>query len=131
MEDEDNEFNTIGRSFINLSGLKMVIKLAGIFSFPKLMKYLNVTLIDYKTITYFRDIVRSNMAYRKKNGIVRNDMINILLDLKKGSLTDESTNEKDIDGDIGFATVHETKSVNKISGNEVQSKEHELYFIKF
>lgn len=47
------------------------------------------------------------MAGREKNNIVRNDMIQILMDAKKGVLKHEDSNNEDIK-EAGFATVEES-----------------------
>lgn len=68
-----------------------------------------------------RQLVHSNMEYCEKNGIVRNDMINMIMQLKKGTLTNvDDVADEDDEDDTGFATVNESPKnradVGKING---------------
>lgn len=56
---------------------------------------------------YFRDMIKKNMEYREANGINRPDMINLMMEAKKGTLKHSDVNSRQSD-DIGFATVQET-----------------------
>lgn len=73
---------------------------------PSLMKHLKLKLFDPKITHFFRKIVAETMKTRDDKGIVRKDMIHLLMEAKKGKLVHEKeTEEKTIDG---FATVEES-----------------------
>lgn len=49
---------------------------------------MNLRVLNKKYDDYFKKLVIDNMKYRKENNIVRNDVINILMDAKGMSLTE-------------------------------------------
>lgn len=55
---------------------------------------------------FFKNLVIETMEHREKNGIVRHDMIHLLMEAKKGTLVyEEDTNDS---SEAGFATVQES-----------------------
>lgn len=78
---------------------------------PKIAKLFNVSMFDAKVTTFFRSMVLDNMASRDEHGIFRPDMINILMNVKKGNALSNATDEKENDG---FATVEESSIGNKV-----------------
>lgn len=73
-----------------------------------------VKFLPKKLSDFFRNLVLGAMKYREENGIVRPDIIQLLMEARKGSLKyDVSHNEGN---DAGFATVVESaigKQTNK------------------
>lgn len=78
---------------------------------PKVAKLFNVSMFDGKVMTFFRSMVLDNMASREKHGIFRPDMINILMNVKKGNALSNATDEK---ADDSFATVEESSIGSKV-----------------
>lgn len=60
-------------------GFLQVFKLLLLEMLPKIMKYLRIHFLDEKVCDYFRNIVSSTISYRKKNSIVRPDMIHLMM----------------------------------------------------
>lgn len=76
---------------------------------PKVIKLLNLSLIDVTTSKYFKKLVLDAMDYRKKNNIVRLDMNNTLMKRRAG--TNEMNAETEQSETLefaGFATVEES-----------------------
>lgn len=76
---------------------------------PKFMKILGVSLIDKDINEFFKNATIDTMKFREEKGIVRHDMINLLMQAKKGQLNPNVNNnmeEKTVDG---FATVEESQ----------------------
>jgi cytochrome P450 family 9 len=63
-----------------------------------------VKIIDDEAKVFFQNIVHSNIKYREEHKIVRQDMINLLIQMKKNEVSVESEKKYD---DAGYATVHE------------------------
>lgn len=78
---------------------------------PKIAKLFNVSMFDGTVMKFFRSMVLDNMASRDKQGIFRPDMINILMNVKKGNALSNATDEK---ADDGFATVEESSIGSKV-----------------
>lgn len=70
------------------------------------MKALNISFFGKDVESFFQEAVFEMMKIREEKGIVRNDMINLLLQAKKGKLSHEIKNEKVLEG---FATVEESQ----------------------
>lgn len=90
----ENDFKKVGDVTMNPNGFLTVIKFFLLSLVPKLMKIFDISLLDRQTKKFFRQTVNETMDYREKNGIFRPDMINLLMQAKKGKLSQESTIEK-------------------------------------
>ncbi|KAL5283304.1 hypothetical protein ACFFRR_005905 [Megaselia abdita] len=86
LEDENNKFFKMGKAVINFTFFKL--QFLFFFNFKVISKFLNMRLLNKKYDDYFKTLVIDNMKYRKENKIVRNDVINILMDAKGMSLTE-------------------------------------------
>lgn len=116
LRDRVNEFFTTGVAVTNFGGAQ-ALKFFGYSSIPAVMDFFKVKFFSDDQTKFFRDLVHGNMSYREQNNIVRHDMINLLMEAKKGNLhhtSQDDTAEKD----IGFATVQESEigKTKKITG---------------
>lgn len=110
-ENPNNEFYLSGKKFLEFSSSKSALKVLLILLLPKVASFFNVSLIDGKVMKFFRSMVLDNMESRDKQGIFRPDMINILMNVKKGNSISNTTEEQVSDG---FATVEESSIGNKV-----------------
>lgn len=101
-EDKDNDFFKHGYSASNLDGIQGM-KFFAFQSIPKIMNFFKISLMHQHDTDYFRSMIRQNMKYREENNIFRPDMINLMMEARKGSLHHDIAND-----DIGFATTHES-----------------------
>jgi cytochrome P450 family 9 len=103
----DNDFQIMAEKISNFNNLKTSLKLAGFMIMPWIMKTLKITFFGKEVEVFFHEAVTETMKIREEQGIIRNDMINLLMQAKKGSLShDAKEDEKHIDG---FATAQEVK----------------------
>ncbi|XP_053608012.1 uncharacterized protein LOC128673884 [Plodia interpunctella] len=128
--DQDNEFYKMGKQASTFN-YKQLMKFFGFVSFPKLMAILKVSLFSDESKNFFKNIVMSTMRDRETHNIIRPDMINILMEAKKGKLVhDVKTSE---DADAGFATVEESsvgkKDVNRVWSDTDLIAQAVLFFI--
>ncbi|CAH0750663.1 unnamed protein product [Diatraea saccharalis] len=111
--EENNEFFRMGKILTNF-GLIFFLKFFLFTYFPSLSKMLNVKMFSEETAVFFKSLFLNTIVDRKKNNIIRPDMIHLLMQAQKGNLVHE---EKTKDIDAGFATVDEsaigTKTVNR------------------
>lgn len=106
-EDEVNEFYLNGKKILNFNSPKAALKLIALRLLPGLMKMMDINLTDSSLTKFFRKMVMDNIKTREKEGIFRPDMINILMNVKKGnSLSNVEKDEKQTNE--GFATVEES-----------------------
>ncbi|KAL5283300.1 hypothetical protein ACFFRR_005903 [Megaselia abdita] len=87
LSDETNEFYQMGKTVTNFTALQNM-KFLFVLNFKYLAKVLKIRLFEKKYDDYFIRLVTDAMKYRKENKIVRNDVINILMDAKGMSVSD-------------------------------------------
>jgi len=103
-----NDFHRIAGKVANFSSLLTTLKFAGYFAVPKLMRALKIKFFDEETTEFFQKAINETMKVREQQGIIRHDMINLLIQAKKGKLTHEKENENEKIVE-GFATVEESQ----------------------
>lgn len=65
-----------------------------LFAFPKISKFLKLKQFNKKITNFFYDVVGGSISYRETNKINRNDLLNMLIQLKnKGSIDGEVSTE--------------------------------------
>lgn len=105
-KDPNNTFQLIAQDFAKFGNFASILKFAGYLMAPKLMKLFNIKLFDGRINVFFQDAILNTIKVREEQGIIRHDMINLLMQAKKGILTHDSSDEKVSDG---FATVEESQ----------------------
>lgn len=95
----DDEFYLAGKTVTNFDGWQG-LKFLLFDSIPRIMKLFRVKFFDPKLMDYFRYVVKSAINYREKNNVFRPDMIELLMQARKGTL-DESgpSNARVVKGD--------------------------------
>uniref|UniRef100_U5EY79 Putative cytochrome n=1 Tax=Corethrella appendiculata TaxID=1370023 RepID=U5EY79_9DIPT len=108
---------------LSFKKFSMVLKFLLFRIFPGLLEKLKISFMDDELITYFKQIIRDTMNTREKQNIIRPDMINLLMQLKRGKsiLHENDSNAKEVEG---FATVEESE-IGKLGSSKVW-KETEL-----
>ncbi|CAO1329600.1 unnamed protein product [Diamesa tonsa] len=89
----DNDFQKVATTILKPNSILLITKYILLSLMPNLMKKLNISLSDRKTIQFFRKTVSDTMRIREKEGILRPDMINLLMEAKKGSLNHSNTED--------------------------------------
>lgn len=132
-ENENNEFYESGKKFQQVGSPIQTIKLAMILLLPKIASLLKISLIDSKVSTFFRSLVMDTIDHRFKQGIFRPDMINILMNVKKGNTEANNTMNTGTEEREGFATVQESsigsKSVKRVWTDDELVAQCLLFFL--
>ncbi|KAG6461806.1 hypothetical protein O3G_MSEX012872 [Manduca sexta] len=102
--EENNEFYTNGLATA-LAPFRRLLAL-GYSTFPSVMKKFNVKVFPTESKTFFKNLVLRTMKEREKHNIFRPDMIQLLMEAKKGKLTHDE--KASTETDIGFAAVEES-----------------------
>ncbi|XP_025263955.1 cytochrome P450 9e2-like [Camponotus floridanus] len=89
MKDPKNKFYVYGKEATNIFGLKSLF----LISFPTLGRIFNVKLISNHVSDFFKDIIRTTIATRDAENIIRPDMIQLMMDIRGK----EGRRELDID----------------------------------
>lgn len=90
LSDESNEFYQMGKAVTNFTALQN-LKFFFFLNFQYLAKLTKTKLFPEKYDHYFIRLVTDAMKYRKEHNIVRNDVINILMDAKGMSVTENGS----------------------------------------
>uniref|UniRef100_A0A1B0CWX8 Cytochrome n=1 Tax=Lutzomyia longipalpis TaxID=7200 RepID=A0A1B0CWX8_LUTLO len=114
LKDKENEFYMYGKSATDFSGINS-LKFFSIIQFPKLSKALGITLFSKQFCDFFRSLVWDTIRFREKENIVRPDMINLLIQARKGQLKHE---KEEVDNE-GYAVVQETRIGEAIHQNNL------------
>lgn len=89
---------------------------------PKLMKALGVNITSSDISAFFRPLVLDTMEVREKNNIFRPDMINLMMEVRKGNVHNQTkmggANKESGDVNDGFAAVEESQIGRKIVNRE-------------
>uniref|UniRef100_A0A8D8BAU1 Probable cytochrome P450 9f2 n=1 Tax=Culex pipiens TaxID=7175 RepID=A0A8D8BAU1_CULPI len=118
VQDRDNEFYTMGKKMMNFNRLIILLRVFAFRFFPGIMGKLGVDIVDREQLQYFSKIIRDTVGTREAHGIVRPDMIQLLMQARKGTLKhQEETNESS----AGFATVEESH-VGKVATGKAMTE---------
>ncbi|KAK4874010.1 hypothetical protein RN001_013370 [Aquatica leii] len=102
-EDEHNEFYVWGKELITTVGIRFIaFTLFSVLS--KIAKFLNTQMVPSSASKFFRRIVKDTINKREKEGLVRLDMIHLLMETRKGVTVSEDSNVPD----AGFAATAES-----------------------
>lgn len=78
LADPRNEFFRTGASLTE-GTTAFLLKFLGYSTVPRVMRALGVRLVKPADERYFRDVVRQTIEHRRQSNVVRNDMIDLLL----------------------------------------------------
>ncbi|XP_058832973.1 probable cytochrome P450 9f2 [Topomyia yanbarensis] len=130
VKDTGNDFYMMGKAMLNFLRTSVVVRMLGYSLFPGVMQKLGIDVIDRKQIRYFSNMVKETIKNRETHGIVRPDMIHLLMMAKKGTLKFQHETFKTIEG---FATVDEsnvgTASVTKTLTDAEITAQCMIFFI--
>uniref|UniRef100_A0AAT9UTK5 Cytochrome P450 6PZ20 n=1 Tax=Maconellicoccus hirsutus TaxID=177089 RepID=A0AAT9UTK5_MACHI len=93
LDNPNSEFRQTGKKLLEFR-FASVLRSLKINLPKKLMKLLNLTIMDLKTQNYFGDIVYKTVEYRERNNVTRNDFLDLLIALKNNS-TSKKYHEND------------------------------------
>lgn len=93
LRNKNEEIYVIGRSIIRQTFLNS-LKLIFAHLFPKLYKFLGLKFLPKRVYEFGREITIDAIKYREENGIVRPDVLQQLIEAKKGSLKFEESQEE-------------------------------------
>ncbi|XP_037909969.1 probable cytochrome P450 9f2 [Hermetia illucens] len=106
LTEKDNHFYNMSRKATNFTGLT-ALKFFLFSNFPRLMRLLRIRLFDESYANTFSSLVLDTMEERITKGTLRPDMINLLLEARKGTV--QVADLGTMDSNEGFATVEEAK----------------------
>ncbi|CAH0564726.1 unnamed protein product [Brassicogethes aeneus] len=107
LENRDNKFYLMGKEATDFSGFFRNLKFLGLMIVPRLFKIFSIGLFSKEVGAFFRDLITDTIRTREEKHIVRNDMINLLMEARKVSIYKQDDETTLVD--TGFATVEESE----------------------
>lgn len=105
LKQPENEFYLKGQDATDFAGFLKSLKFLINFISPTFADFFRIRLFNKSTTEYFKTLVRDTVNYREEKKIHRPDMINLLMEARKGTLKyEESNNQKE----AGFSSVEES-----------------------
>ncbi|KAF5280489.1 hypothetical protein FQA39_LY18054 [Lamprigera yunnana] len=105
LKDPKNEFFLMGKEATNFTGFWKLFSFLFIIYTPKFAPLIGARMLSTKVSNFFRKLVKGNIEFREKTGMVRPDMIHLLMEARKGILK----YEEDKILESGFAAVQESE----------------------
>ncbi|XP_011865322.1 PREDICTED: cytochrome P450 9e2-like [Vollenhovia emeryi] len=81
MRNPKNDFYVYGKKATNFTGF-ILLKLSVLKAFPWLARILRLTIIPEEVANFFRDLVKTTIKTREENGIVRPDMLQLMMEMR-------------------------------------------------
>lgn len=119
LKDKDNEFYMIIKKATTFNGMQ-AFKFVGYSMIPKLMKLLKIQIFQPSLQTFISRLVGDTMKQREDSGLIRLDMIHLLMQAKKEGIIQEDGGNSSKENE-GFAAVDESTI------KDSNSKRSELY----
>nr|XP_019557481.2 cytochrome P450 9e2-like [Aedes albopictus] len=116
---QDNEFYVHGSKMLQLTRLSVVARILGYRFAPTLMGRLGLDINDQAQNQYFSSLVKETVKTRNVEGILRPDMVHLLMQAKQGTLN----HQVEIEQNRGFATVDESTFTKTQSPNSMTEVE--------
>ncbi|KAI2474031.1 hypothetical protein C4B38_000115 [Diabrotica virgifera virgifera] len=99
----NNEFFLKGKEFLDLRNIKVMARFIVAMFLPKIAKLFNIKFLVPSIEKFFTKIIKDTIKLREEKGLVRPDMIHLLLEARKGNIHSEDQNIVD----AGYAIVEE------------------------
>ncbi|KAF2889773.1 hypothetical protein ILUMI_16400, partial [Ignelater luminosus] len=114
-EDKENEFYLMGQELSKIFTSIKHIKFLFYMKMPMIMEILKIPVFPKSVSTFFRGIIKDTLKVRRERGIIRPDMIHLLMEAKQGRL--EYVESKKLENS-GFAVVEEYTKLKNLQSKE-------------
>lgn len=104
-KEPENDFAKTAALVNNFTNWKTGLKILGYFMMRPIMLALKVRIIPKEVDEFFQKAVVETMNVREEKGIIRHDVINLLMQIRQGKLSHEQEEDASVEG---FATVQES-----------------------
>ncbi|XP_068081151.1 cytochrome P450 9e2 [Anabrus simplex] len=124
LTEKNNHFYTMGKAVTNFAGIKH-LKFLGFMLFPKVMEFFGIGFLGKNEKQFFSDLVHQTISTREREGIVRPDMIHLLMQARKGEL--KGDHEKN--GDMVNGSL-KTKNID-LTDEDIEAQAMIFFFAGF
>lgn len=132
LKDPNTEFRVYGKRIANLTQKELIINFLA-FLFPSMAKFLGTRIVPKSVSDFFWNVIKTTVEYRTKNGVRRNDALQLLMDMMKqeGNSSEDSLTFSELAAQafVFFAAGFETSStlmsfalIELAANQEIQDK---------
>ncbi|XP_031628376.1 probable cytochrome P450 9f2 [Contarinia nasturtii] len=115
LRERHNDFYVTGESCVDFESPQFCLRMLLVRALPRLTQLINFEIFPASVNRFFKSMVLDTMAERQKKNIVRHDMINILMELRKECLF-RRLNEETHCNDTSFSEK------NKLNNQQIKLK---------
>ncbi|GJQ77922.1 Cyp6a9 [Trypoxylus dichotomus] len=108
-DEEGTEFRRYGRKLFDIP-LSLVLRMIFCSTFPNLAKSLRMKIIDPESAKFFMGFIEETLKFREEKGIVRNDFLQLLMEMRQRDRDGLSINEIAAQAFLFFVAGFETSS---------------------
>ncbi|XP_074040293.1 cytochrome P450 9e2-like isoform X2 [Leptinotarsa decemlineata] len=130
LADPNNEFFLMGMKATNLNTLKKTFQFLGYLLAPKVYRLFNLKFFDHDVSSFFRKLIDETVEAREKRGIVRPDMIHLLMEARSGIVKEEEISVEE----TGYASVQESvegDTMTNITNEDITAQALVFFFAGF
>ncbi|KAF5271170.1 hypothetical protein FQR65_LT17685 [Abscondita terminalis] len=93
LEEKNNKFYMMGKITPKFSVFNLLLMNVGA-TFPKISKFLQLRVIPQSAADFFTDVINETLTKREKEGLIRPDMISLLMEARKDQIKATHCNQK-------------------------------------
>ncbi|XP_049818313.1 cytochrome P450 9e2-like isoform X6 [Aethina tumida] len=132
LKNKNNDFYAIGKELSDFTSIWKNIKFCIGLLIPSLCKILDVNIFNKKVSQFLRTLVKDSIKIREREGIVRPDLIHLLMEARKGK--SQENDHLDV-VDAGFATLEESdngvKAKIELTDDQITAQAGVFFFAGF
>jgi cytochrome P450 family 6 len=117
LENPEHEMVGYAKQVLDFTGAFKQMKMMFMNTFPTLARMMNLSITPPEFAKYFTKVMSETIAYREKNNIVRNDFLNLMLQIKNNGKLDDGENL----GKITFNELMAQSTVFLVAGFETSA----------
>lgn len=125
LNEPQNIFYQLGKTVTDFTGLMINLKIVGNLVMPRILRMLNIGVFPKKTLNYFATIINETVKTREEKGIIRPDLLNMLIETRNGIIieeNDETGATKDSKDIVNF------KQLRHITDDDIASQAFVFFF---
>ncbi|KAJ8955213.1 hypothetical protein NQ317_001066 [Molorchus minor] len=129
LQNPTNEFYLMGKEATNISTFPKTLKFFSYLMIPSINKLISITLYSKEVGAFFGDIIDRTIRVREERGILRRDMIHLLLQARNGKQENEEQNEES--GSPQNAQIVTTTTPHQITNQDITAQALSFFFAGF
>ncbi|XP_028133915.2 cytochrome P450 9e2 [Diabrotica virgifera virgifera] len=131
LAEPNNEFYIMGKNLTAFGRFSTIIRFLFSMFLPNVAKLFNIRIIKQEVGNFFTKIIEDSIKMREQKGLVRPDMIHLLLEARKGN---SKADDQHTTADTGYATVEEhlkTEIKTDITNEDIVAQALVFFFAGF